>query len=389
MYRPLFIVVWMRWPVVEDWCVVGCGLSLWMATSDLVLFLMSLNLSSKAWHIISVVVLFACFGIFCRSQILYTLFVLLLVDQKDARSLNFVVLELLAQSVLHFLEIWLGYWASSSKGDVSTAVFASSGVDVVSAVGGRACADVDLHVTAVVRRAGGGLVVVLVVVSTLMSALSEEALVVVGVVESTSASPQSEGQLVVVLMVASTSPQSETQLVVASTPTSPQKAGRAGGGGCGAVDADLTAVAGRAGGGGLDADVTAVGRTAGGGGGAAVSSDIDVVVSGTALVVEVVVGSAPTEEGHGHSSTGYRRQGSWGRRLPGLLLPAAEEGGRVAWFQAAAAPVYVRNIDSANHSPEALELFLHPTATFRPWARMLPFVQYRCMTSCFRSPWCS
>ena len=211
-------------------------------------------------------------------------------------------------------------------------MFASSGVDVVIAVGGRVCADVDLHVTAVVRRAGGGLVVVLVVVSTLMSALSEEALVVVGVVESTSTSPQSEGQLVVVLMVASTSPQSETQLVVASTPTSPQKAGRAGACGCGAVDADLTAVAGRAGGGGVVADVTAVGRTAGGGGGAAVSSDIDVVVSGTALVVEVVVVSAPTEEGHGHSSTGYSRQGSWGRRLPGLLLPAAEEGGRVAWF---------------------------------------------------------
>ena len=87
--------------------------------------------------------------------------------------------------------------------------------------------------------------VVLVVVSTLRSALSEEALVVVmGVVESTSTSPQSERQLVVVLMVASTSPQSETQLVVASTPTSPQKVGRAGGCGCGAVDADLTAVAG-------------------------------------------------------------------------------------------------------------------------------------------------
>ena len=32
--------------------VFGCGLSIWMATSDLVLFLRPLNLSSKAWHLL-------------------------------------------------------------------------------------------------------------------------------------------------------------------------------------------------------------------------------------------------------------------------------------------------------------------------------------------------
>ena len=114
-------------------------------------------------------------------------------------------------------------------------------------------------------------------------------------------------------------------------------AGRASGGG---VDADVTAVAGRAGGGagggavvtpvqgrvgdaaggGVDviavagrdgggADVTAVGGRTGGDAGAAVSSEVDVVVIGTALVVEVeVVGCAPMDQCHG--PTGYSRRGS-------------------------------------------------------------------------------
>ena len=75
VYRPLFIIVWMCWPVVEDWrvCVCPledwrvcfCALSIWMALFDLVLlggggggcfflfsFFMSLNLSSKVWHLL-------------------------------------------------------------------------------------------------------------------------------------------------------------------------------------------------------------------------------------------------------------------------------------------------------------------------------------------------
>ena len=52
VYRPLFIVVWMRWPVDEELCVFGWGLCVWMAMSDLVPFLMSINLSSKAWHLL-------------------------------------------------------------------------------------------------------------------------------------------------------------------------------------------------------------------------------------------------------------------------------------------------------------------------------------------------
>ena len=76
----------------------------------------------------------------------------------------------------------------------------------------------------------------------------------------------------------------------------------ASGGGGGGVNVDATAVGGRPGGGaggGADADVTAVGGRAGGsasggvGPGAAVSSDVDVVVRSTAIVVEVVVGCAP------------------------------------------------------------------------------------------------
>ena len=89
-------------------------------------------------------------------------------------------------------------------------------------------------------------------------------------------------------------------------------------------DVDVTAVGGRAGGGvtavggsaGMavisDVDVTAVGGRAGGGVGAAVSSDFNVVVSCTAIVVEVdVVGCAPMEQRHG--STGYSRRRSVAR----------------------------------------------------------------------------
>ena len=67
-------------------------------------------------------------------------------------------------------------------------------------------------------------------------------------------------------------------------------------------------------GGGVDADVTAVGGRAGGsasggvGPGAAVSSDVDVVVRSTAIVVEVVVGCAPIYQRHG--STDCSRRGS-------------------------------------------------------------------------------
>ena len=109
--------------------------------------------------------------------------------------------------------------------------------------------------------------------------------------------------------------------------------GRAGGGAGGGVDVDVTVVGGRAGGagggvdvtavggragggagGGVDAEVTAVGGRAGGsasggvGPGAAVSSDVDVVVRSTALVVEVVVGCAPIYQRHG--STDCSRRGS-------------------------------------------------------------------------------
>ena len=63
-----------------------------------------------------------------------------------------------------------------------------------------------------------------------------------------------------------------------------------------------------------------------------------------------------------------------------------------AWFQAAAASVDVRDTDSAR-MPTTAWSRLNSSCTqlryFRPWTRMLPFVQYRCMTSCFRSPWCS
>ena len=70
---------------------------------------------------------------------------------------------------------------------------------------------------------------------------------------------------------------------------------------CGGV-VDVTAVGGRAGGGVIN--VTAVEERAGSAAGAAVSSDSNVVVSGTALVAEAgVVGCASMEQRHG--STGY------------------------------------------------------------------------------------
>ena len=97
--------------------------------------------------------------------------------------------------------------------------------------------------------------------------------------------------------------------------------GRAGGSAGDGVDVEVSAVGGRADGGvtavggsaGVtvinDVDVTAVGGRAGGGVGAAVSSDFNVVVSCTAIVVEVdVVGCAPMEQRHG--STGYSRWGN-------------------------------------------------------------------------------
>ena len=108
-------------------------------------------------------------------------------------------------------------------------------------------------------------------------------------------------------------------------------------------DVDVTGVGGRADGGvtaaggsaGMaaisDVNVTAVGGSAGGGVGVAVSSDVNVVASCAAIVVEVdVVGCAPMEQRH--CSTGYSRRGKcrWGGRLPGHQLLAAEgEGGRL------------------------------------------------------------
>ena len=44
-------------------------------------------------------------GFSCRSQILYLLFVLSLVDKKCARGLSFAVLEFLVQSFHHLLEV--------------------------------------------------------------------------------------------------------------------------------------------------------------------------------------------------------------------------------------------------------------------------------------------
>ena len=119
---------------------------------------------------------------------------------------------------------------------------------------------------------------------------------------------------------------------------------------------DVTAVGGRAGGGvtavggsaGMavisDVDVTAVGGRAGGGVGAAVSSDFNVVVSCTAIVVEVdVVGCAPMEQRHG--STGYSRRGSVAGVDPFRVVNSWQRRGRrEAWFQAFCFANLVRGI---------------------------------------------
>ena len=181
-------------------------------------------------------------------------------------------------------------------------MIASSGVDVVTAiaVGGRGwagggtavpvisgvdlCADVDLDVTAVRRRVGGGQVGA----STPTSQWSDLELVVVLAVASTPMPPRSEVEPVVVLVVASTSD-------------------------------DVTTVGGRASGcagGAAGVGVTAVGERAGGDAGAPVSSDTDVVVSGSAIVeVEVVVlqwssATAPLATADGEVSLGSTPSGS-------------------------------------------------------------------------------
>ena len=169
------------------------------------------------------------------------------------------------------------------------------------------------------------MVVVLLAASTSTSPQSQVVLVVA------SPSPQSERQLVfVVVLVMSlpTSPQSLVELVVvASTPTSPQSL------------VELVVVA-------------------------------STSTSPQSRVELVVVASTPS--------------GSFATRSGG--------GGMEAWFQAEAASVDVSDTDSARIRTTAWRR-LNSSCTqlrdFRPWTRMLPFVQYRCMTSCFRSPWCS
>ena len=177
-----------------------------------------------------------------------------------------------------------------------------SGVEVVIAVGGIACAEVDFDVTTVRGTAGGvaGVVVssgvvcaatdvggrAVVVVLTPTSALSEEAQVVAvlvwpSAVVLTSLQPPSVRELVVVLVVASTSPQSEGELVVVSRHSE-----------------------------GMLVWLSSVMSTSSQSEGVVV---VDVVVNGTAIVVEVVVvGCAPMELRHG--STGYSRRG----RVPGV-----------------------------------------------------------------------
>ena len=172
-------------------------------------------------------------------------------DKKCAWGLSFVVLELLVQSFHHLLEVWLGYWASSSKGVVVAAVFTSRGVDVVTAiaVGGRGWAGggtgvpvisgVDL-VTAVGRKAGGGAGGgVDVNVSDDGGSAGDIAGGAVGSGVDVAAdaaggsagggptSPQTEGGQVVVVVSTSTTSQSDVQLVVVVwTPTSPQSEGQ-------------------------------------------------------------------------------------------------------------------------------------------------------------------
>ena len=66
--------------------------------------------------------------------------------------------------------------------------------------------------------------------------------------------------------------------------------------------------------------------------------------------------------------------------------------GREAWFQAAATSVDVRDTDSVRVRTIAwrrLDSSCTQLRHFWPWTKMLPFLQYRCMTNCFRSPWCS
>ena len=166
--------------------------------------------------------------------------------------------------------------------------------------------------------------------------------------------------------------------------------GTAGGGTGGGVDADVTAVGGRAvggAGGGDDADVTAVGGRAGGGvyaddvsavrgradggPGAVARSDVDVVVSGTAIVVEVV-GCAPIYQCHG--STGYSRRGSVARvdafRAFCCWQRRRRDGGLRTSTDAAAA---WRRLNSS-------------CTQLRHLRPPLPFVQYRCMTGCRKCP---
>ena len=219
-------------------------------------------------------------------------------------------------------------------------MFASSGVDVVIAiaVGERACADVDLDVAAVGGRAGGGAGVA--VSSGVDGAATDVGAragggvdVNVSAVGGRAGSSAGDGvnvEVSAVIRRAGDSADDGVNVEVSSV------GGRADGG--------VTAVGGSAGVAVIsDVDVTAVGGRAGGCVGAAVSSDVSVVVSCTAIVVEVdVVGCAPMEQRHG--STGYSRRGSvagvdafrvincWQRRgregglVPGFLLREPSSG---------------------------------------------------------------
>ena len=274
----------MRWPVVED---MWFWLSLVRLNDHVGLGALLDALSSKAWHLLWSSFICLSWDSFAADPILYLLFV----DKKGEWGLNFVVLELLVQSVHRLLDISLGYWTSGGKVDVGTAMFASSGVDVV----GRAGEHVD--VTAVGGRASGG----------------------------------------------------AGGYVDADVPA----VGGSGGAG-GGVDVDATTAAGRAGGGaggGVDSDITAVG---GGGGGAGCGIDVDVTAAG--MDGGLVTDSDITAVGGGGGDAGggidvdVTTVG-----MDGGLVPGCGRVCRCEWHRLG---------KNANHSLEALELVLYPTAAF-------------------------
>ena len=134
----------------------------------LLFFFMSLNLSSKFWHLLhnsslclSLYSLTAVKSCTCSNFCWWT--------RRVREGLNVAVFELMVQSVHRLLELLLENWASRGKADVGTAVSGSSCVDVVIAIavggrggggtGGTVSSGVDVVVTAVGGRAGVGVAV--------------------------------------------------------------------------------------------------------------------------------------------------------------------------------------------------------------------------------------